>query len=50
MRKGTIGEWKSVLSEKEAELAWRVAGPELERYGYSKDGEYRDGVEGVLAV
>lgn len=48
MRKGSTGEWKSVLSEKEAELAWQVAGPELARFGYARDGEYRDGVEGLL--
>lgn len=48
VRKGITGEWKSVLTEKEANLAWRVAGPELERFGYSKCGEYRDAVPGLL--
>ncbi len=50
MRKGTIGEWRSVLSDKEKELAWRVVCPELERFGYTKDGECRDGVEGILTA
>ena len=49
VRKGITDEWKSVLSDREAELAWRVAGPELERFGYSKGGDYRHGVSGILS-
>ena len=48
VRKGITGEWKSVLSEKEAKLAWRIAGPELERFGYSECGDYREAVPGLL--
>jgi len=48
VRRGITGEWSSVLTEKEANLAWRIAGPELERFGYTKCGEYRDGVPGLL--
>jgi hypothetical protein len=47
-RKGVTGEWKSVLSKKEADLAWRIAGPALERFGYTESGEYIDDLGGLI--
>lgn len=48
VRKGVIGEWTSVLSDRDAELAWKVAGAELERYGYTRNGGYIDGANEQL--
>lgn len=42
VRKGVIGEWKSVLSDRDARLAWRVAGEELTHFGYTQTGQYID--------
>ena len=50
VRKGVIGEWKAVLTTKEANQAWAIAGPDLERFGYTESGEYTDGVRELLSV
>ncbi len=41
IRKGVIGEWKDTLSANEAKEAWQVAGPELEQFGYTREGHYK---------
>lgn len=51
VRKGIIGEWTSVLSDRDARLAWRVAGEELTRFGYTRTGQYVDHPDaGILAA
>tara|TARA_A100001391_G_scaffold198974_1_gene181319 strand:+ start:1418 stop:2269 length:852 start_codon:yes stop_codon:yes gene_type:complete len=38
VRKGVVGEWRDVLSTKDANRAWKLAGRELEACGYSSNG------------
>jgi len=49
VRKGITGEWKSSLDKRTANLAWRISGRELERFGYARDGEYLDGIPSILS-
>lgn len=41
VRKGDTGEWTTALSAGQSSWAWRLAGRELERFGYSRTGEIR---------
>lgn len=38
LRKGVVGEWQNSLDERTADLAWRIAGAELERFAYTEGG------------
>lgn len=42
VRKGVVGEWKNSLDRRTADLAWRIAGRELERFGYTREGGYQN--------
>ena len=42
VRKGATGEWIDTYSATESTVAWRLAGTELERFGYSQNGEIKD--------
>jgi len=50
VRKGVIGEWKTALDEEDADMAWKIAGRELKRFGYTQDGEYREGIANLLSA
>ena len=41
LRKGAVGEWREVLSPDNQERAWRVAGNQLDAFGYTRDGALR---------
>jgi hypothetical protein len=40
VRKGIVGEWRSELSDAQAASAWRAAWRELQRFGYTRLGDY----------
>jgi hypothetical protein len=40
VRKGIVGEWRSELSDAQAASAWRMARRELQRFGYTRQGDY----------
>jgi hypothetical protein len=48
VRKGIIGEWTEVLSESEATAAWKTAKKALQRFGYTRHGDYEDNIDVVL--
>ncbi|MFT6275528.1 MAG: hypothetical protein ACJAZ0_001627 [Halioglobus sp.] len=48
-RKGTTGEWTTTLNRGDTARAWKIAGAELSRFGYTKSGTYNDGIAGLLS-
>ncbi|MEM8489816.1 MAG: sulfotransferase [Pseudomonadota bacterium] len=41
IRKGVVGDWRSVFSEQDSQLAWELAGAELAYLGYTPSGELK---------
>ena len=41
LRKGVVGDWRTGLDPFTRAAAWRLAGRELEQFGYSRNGELR---------
>jgi len=50
LRKAVTGEWRGSLDKNTADLAWRIAGVELERFDYKEGGDSPNSVPAVLGA